>query len=130
LKTLVAMPFAPHRKTGATMIEAQGVRHAITFTVDQLRQEPAIEYKPMPFVPEKSGTRITLFWPHSASSARSILVDAESRFLQIADDFGWINPHLWSGSNGTASSRSIEHHLTPLGKSGERASQLPPIGTI
>src|SRR5215831_10285803 len=36
------------------------------------------------------------------SRCRSILDDAEERFLQIADDFAWINPHLqirveWDG---------------------------------
>jgi DNA topoisomerase VI subunit B len=91
LKTLVGMAFALHGKIGTTVIEAQGVRHTITFRVDQLRQEPAIEHSSIPLVPRKNGTRVTVHWPESASS---ILGAAEARFLQIADDFAWINPHL------------------------------------
>jgi DNA topoisomerase VI subunit B len=99
LKTLVAMPFALHGSIGTTVIEAQGVRHTITFRVDQLRQEPVIDHKPTPLAPPKKGTRVCITWPESA---RSILTDGERRFLQIADDFSWINPHLritvkWDG---------------------------------
>jgi hypothetical protein len=93
------MPFALHGSVGTTVIEAQGVRHTITFRVDQLRQEPAIDHHAMPLLSGKKGTRVCVGWPDSASS---ILADAEQRFLQIADDFGWLNPHLritarWNG---------------------------------
>jgi len=99
LKTLIPMPFVLNHKTGTTVIDAAAVRHTITFRVDQLRQEPVIDYEPLPLVPGENGTRLTVFWPDSASS---ILDDAEERFLQIADDFAWINPHLrirveWDG---------------------------------
>jgi hypothetical protein len=99
LKTLVAMPFALHGSVGTTVIEAQDLRHTITFRVDQLRQEPAIDHHATPLPSGKKGTRICVRWP---DSARSILADAEQRFLQIADDFGWLNPHLritvrWNG---------------------------------
>jgi hypothetical protein len=99
LKTLIAMPFALHGKTGTTVIEAKGIRHTITFKVDQLRQEPAIDLGSAPLPLRQKGTRVTIFWPESASS---ILAAAEQRFLQIADDFGWLNPHLrirvkWNG---------------------------------
>ena len=100
LKTLVAMAFVLHGKTGTTVIEALGTRHAITFKVDQLRQTPVIDHQSSALAPCKKGTRICIIWPHSASS---ILADAEARFLQIADDFSWINPHLririeWDGT--------------------------------
>ena len=39
----------------------------------------------------KTGTEIRVHWPDSACS---ILTDAEARFLQIADDYTWLNPHL------------------------------------
>jgi DNA topoisomerase VI subunit B len=90
LKTLVAMPFALDGKSGTTEIAAKDVVHAITFRVDQLRQEPVIDHK-MVRSPGIKGTMICIPLPDSASS---ILVDAKSRFLQIADDFGWLNPHL------------------------------------
>jgi hypothetical protein len=100
LKTLVAMPFARDGKTGTTVIEAKGIRHTITFRVDQLRQSPAIDHQSAPLVPREQGTRICITWPQSASL---MLAGAESRFLQIADDFGWLNPHLrvrveWNGA--------------------------------
>jgi hypothetical protein len=98
LKTLIAMPFAFHGEVGTVGVEAQGTRHTITFRVDQLRQEPAIKLDSAASAREE-GTRVTVFWPESACS---ILEAAEERFLQIADDFGWINPHLrirveWNG---------------------------------
>ena len=97
LKTLVAMPFALDGKQGITVIAAQGVAHIVTFRVDHLRQEPVLDHDCVPF--STKGTWISLKWPNSACS---ILADAESRFLQIADDFAWLNPHLrirvkWNG---------------------------------
>jgi hypothetical protein len=40
LKTLIAMPFALDGSIGITTIEARGIRHTITFSVDGLRQTP------------------------------------------------------------------------------------------
>jgi len=97
LKTLLAMPFALHGSSGTSVVEAKGERHLITFKVDQLRQEPVIDHQRIPLVPHKKGTSVSISWPESACS---ILADAKSRFLQIADDFGWLNPHLrveWDG---------------------------------
>jgi DNA topoisomerase VI subunit B len=98
LKTLLAMPFALDGERGETLIEAGGAMHRIAFAVDRIRQEPKIERANGPS-PVNIGTRITLAWPDSASS---ILVEAKPRFLQIADDFHWLNPHLrlvveWDG---------------------------------
>src|SRR5438874_13031639 len=42
LKTILAMGFALNRARGETIIETQGIRHRITFSVDQIRQEPVI----------------------------------------------------------------------------------------
>jgi DNA topoisomerase VI subunit B len=99
LKTLVAMPYALDGKEGVTVIAAQGITHIITFRVDHLRQEPVLDHDRVPS-PTTKGTRITIKWPNSACL---ILAGAESRFLQIADDFAWVNPHLrirveWNGS--------------------------------
>jgi DNA topoisomerase VI subunit B len=99
LKTLLAMPFALHGSSRTSLIEAQNERHIITFRVDQLRQEPVIDHQRLPLIPHKKGTSVCIRWPQSACS---ILSDSKSRFLQIADDFGWLNPHLrirveWDG---------------------------------
>jgi hypothetical protein len=74
------------------------VAHRIGFGVDQLRQEPRIDHEMQPSDLD-IGTRITVEWPDSACS---ILADAKARFLQIVDDFAWLNPHLricvtWDG---------------------------------
>jgi DNA topoisomerase VI subunit B len=98
LKTILAMAFALDGSRGETVIEARGHTHRISFGVDRLRQEPVVAHS----ASRSSitiGTRITIRWPDSASSE---LVDAKSRFLQIADDFSWLNPHTgirveWNG---------------------------------
>jgi DNA topoisomerase VI subunit B len=98
LKTIVAMPFALDGTKSEALIESQGVMHRIGFGVDPVRQEPKIDH-----IRERSsvrtGTRITVKWPVCASSK---LTDARPHFLQIAEDFGWLNPHLslsvtWNG---------------------------------
>jgi hypothetical protein len=90
------MPFVLHGKVGVTVIESQGVRNTLTFRVDQLRQEPTIDHRLEQLGSCKKGTRVVVRWC-------SVLADAETRFLQIAHDFGWINPHLrirveWNGT--------------------------------
>jgi DNA topoisomerase VI subunit B len=98
LKTIVAMAFALDGSKGETMVESQRVAHRITFKVDHVRQQPKIDH-----VRETSsvrnGTRITVRWPVCACSK---LRDAKAHFLQMAADYGWLNPHLalsvtWNG---------------------------------
>jgi DNA topoisomerase VI subunit B len=98
LKTLVAMPYALDGGQGKTIIEAVGVRHRITFRADAVRQTPTIERAEEPS-DVKNGTSVTLNWPDSACS---LLESAKPRFLQIAEDCAWLNPHLglevdWNG---------------------------------
>jgi DNA topoisomerase VI subunit B len=98
LKTIVAMPFALDGEIGRVTIEARKVAHRIEFRVDQIRQEPKISHvKDGSGV--KIGTRITVHWPDLACSN---LAAAECRFLQLAEDYAWLNPHLsltvdWNG---------------------------------
>ncbi len=111
LKTLVAMPFvlAGH---GTVVIESHGIRHEISITVDRIRQTPKVEH----LQSDSSivqGTKITVDWPDLArlngideksrilqngsksdDSASLILASAKDRFLQIAEDYTWLNPHL------------------------------------
>ncbi len=90
LKTLVAMPFVLDGKRGKIEVLARGVHHRIEFSVDAIRQEPVIAHDVQP-ADTKNGTEIRIRWPDSACS---ILADAKDRFLQIADDYAWLNPHL------------------------------------
>jgi DNA topoisomerase VI subunit B len=66
LKTLVAMPFALDGRAGRVEVDAQGVRHKITFAVDPIRQQPVIQHERRRGL-VKSGTRVTVRWPSSAS---------------------------------------------------------------
>jgi hypothetical protein len=89
------MPFAIDGTSGTSVIESRGKRHQITFRVDQLRQRPVIDHETTRSDLQK-GTRLRV------DLACSVLVDAEARFLQMADDLGWLNPHLrlvvtWDG---------------------------------
>jgi hypothetical protein len=94
------MGFALDGAKGETLIESQAVAHRITFKVDHIRHEPKVDH-----IREtsnvKTGTRITVWWPVCACSK---LRDAKSHFLQMAEDFGWFNPHLalsvtWNGEH-------------------------------
>ncbi len=97
-KTIVAMGFAIDGASGQTIIESRGIAHHINFRVDQVRQEPKIDH-----VREgsdvKNGTRVSVRWPVCACSK---LDQAKPQFLQMAADYGWLNPHLslaldWDG---------------------------------
>jgi DNA topoisomerase VI subunit B len=90
LKTIVAMAFALDGMQGETVIESRGVAHRIAFRVDQVRQEPKVDHV-QGQSSVTSGTKITVRWPVCASSK---LEQAKSRFLQMASDYGWLNPHL------------------------------------
>jgi hypothetical protein len=92
------MPYALDGTRGQISIEACGIAHRITFRVDQVRQEPRIDHETSGSL-VRTGTRITVNWPISASS---ILEDAKVQFLQIVSGFAWLNPHLtitvdWDG---------------------------------
>jgi DNA topoisomerase VI subunit B len=89
LKTIVAMPFVLDGQHGRVEIEARGTRHTIDFAVDRIRQAPVIKHDAA--AAEKNGTTVRVCWP---DSPWSILTDAKQRFLQIALNYGWINPHL------------------------------------
>jgi DNA topoisomerase VI subunit B len=119
LKTLLAMGFALDSEEPAeTIIEAGGTAHRIVFRVDQVRQEPRIDHQTAPSN-VKTGTSVRLRWPQSASS---YIHYARSRFLQIADDFAWLNPHLtmtveWNGE------RCVERRATKPDWKKWRASE-------
>ena len=89
-KCLVAMPFVLHGEEGQVEVEAHGTLHKITMRVDRIRQQPAIEHV-QDLVQPTPGTKSRIHWPDSACS---ILASSEARFLQIADDYTFLNPHL------------------------------------
>jgi DNA topoisomerase VI subunit B len=91
LKTNIAMPFVLDGKVGRVSIASRGVRHEIAVRVDAIRQVPVIDHHPVNDRRAKAGTSFTVHWPDSACS---ILTGAKWRFLQIAQDFTFLNPHL------------------------------------
>jgi hypothetical protein len=129
LKTILAMPFVLDGNKGRVDIAANGERHEITFAVDRVRQEPAIGREIHKEGNVKSGTTIKVHWPDLACSRKNTaggrdlqdledsgdgdpdylacsLAGAEGRFLQLADDYAFLNPHLtldveWFGKRTT-----------------------------
>jgi DNA topoisomerase VI subunit B len=89
LKTLVAMPYVMDGSQGYITITACGICHDITVELDRIRQEPRIEHETAD--DGRNGTSITLHWPNLACS---ISGETKSRFLQVARDFAFLNPHL------------------------------------
>ena len=97
------MPFVLDGDRGRVDISTQGQRHEIIFGVDQIRQEPAISHTTHTDQDVKIGTTVKVHWPVSACSK---LTEAKGRFLQLADDYTFLNPHLtltleWYGSRTT-----------------------------
>jgi hypothetical protein len=95
LKTILAMGYSLDGERGERVIESRGIAHKITFTTDPIRQVPRVTRVCEDSL-VKNGTRITVAWPDSACSK---LDDAKWRFLQIAKDFTWVNPHLTLSMN-------------------------------
>ena len=85
------MPFALDGHRGETIIESRGIAHRIVFAADQIRQEPKIEHCTIPNQIVKNGTCVTVRWPDAASV---YLGASRSRFLQMAAEYVFLNPHL------------------------------------
>jgi DNA topoisomerase VI subunit B len=91
LKTILAMPFVLDGACGRVEIAALGTRHEIVLELDRIRQEPVIHHDKHPAPAGETGTAVTVAWPDSASSQ---LTEAKARFLQIAQSYTVLNPHL------------------------------------
>ncbi len=90
LKTLVMMPFVlSGNKNSKVEITSKGVKHIINVKVDAIRQKPVIDHKKAKsteFVKNGSSVRLYIPW--------YVVKDTKERFLQIADDYTFLNPHL------------------------------------
>jgi DNA topoisomerase VI subunit B len=109
LKTVLPMAYVLNEHqgesaSGTTAIEAHGVAHHIAFTVDHIKQEPKIAHatKRSSVV---QGTRITVELPalqHEGGYKTDIIEQCKVKFLQLAESYVWLNPHLtlrvsWNG---------------------------------
>ena len=126
MQTIIAMPFALTGEACDTVvIESQGVEHRIAFAIDPIRQTPSpvIERRASLV---RNGTRLTVLWPDLASS----YLDASKRdFLQLAETFTWLNPHLslslkWHGDIVFEIDATL-----PTGRAGGQARRPPRTGT-
>ena len=84
------------------IIEARGIRHSISISVDAVRQQPVAVHE-QERSKKKNGTAITVPWPNvSLLTLRA----QKSQFLQIARTFALLNPHAtirvdWDGERVT-----------------------------
>lgn len=90
LKTLIAMPFVLDGQQGKVDIVAHGILHEITVEVDRIRQEPVLEHEKTE-ANVKTGNTVRIYWPNLGTS---ILDDAKDQFLQMAQSFAFLNPHM------------------------------------
>ena len=108
LKTLVAMPFVLDGKEGRVDVTSHGSIHHIGLRFDQIRQVPVITHG-TESANSKEGTIVKVHWPEQACK----LVDAKDRFLQLAEDFTFLNPHLtlsvdWFGDKARTDATDAE----------------------
>ena len=109
LKTVLPMGYVINERhgeaaTGKTIIEANGVAHHIAFAVDHIKQEPKIERTTKPSRLTR-GTRITIQLPGLQEGEHEyddLVEGCKTRFLQLAESYAWLNPHLslrvsWNG---------------------------------
>jgi DNA topoisomerase VI subunit B len=87
LKTLVAMPYVLDGSSGVVEVEALGIKHTITFSADPIRQVPVVALERTEALVH-SGTRVSVRIPRSA------IEPTVGRFVHLANDFAWLNPHL------------------------------------
>lgn len=88
LSTIMVMPYAlaPEGRAGVT-IEAHGLRHRVAIHVHPLTEEPRLAHE-VTAGSVKIGTRI------SVDCAGTILTEATSHFLPLAQAYVLANPHL------------------------------------
>jgi hypothetical protein len=96
LKTILAMGYVLDEPRGEdaigkTVVEAHGVAHHIAFTVDHIRQEPKVAHTTGPSSVVQ-GTRINVELP--IYEGQDIVKCSEYSFLQLAENYVWLNPHL------------------------------------
>jgi hypothetical protein len=87
---------------GETWIEAQGVKHRIQFSVNQIKQEPIIGHTTTSSK-ITTGTRVTVLWPAKATveyqneygNTRETEATFQTDVIKdLLSEFIWVNPHL------------------------------------
>jgi DNA topoisomerase VI subunit B len=103
LKTILMMPFVLGGDTAKpVIIEACGIQHSISISVDAVQQKPMVDHE-QERSKKKNGTAITVPWPNvSLLTLRA----QKQQFLQIVRTFALLNPHAtiridWDGERTT-----------------------------
>jgi DNA topoisomerase VI subunit B len=109
LKSILPMAYVLNERggkeaSGKTIIEANGVAHHITFSVEHIKQEPKIAHTTKRSSVVR-GTRITVALPmfqYCEGYEVDIIEYREENFLRLAESYAWLNPHLglrvtWNG---------------------------------
>jgi DNA topoisomerase VI subunit B len=123
LSTLFVMPHALEPGCRCVVvIEAQDWRHHIVLHVDDLSGEPQLVHH-LAAGAVKSGTKITIEWPQSAST---ILEDATDDFLPLAQAYLLTNPHL-SLSLRTPAARFAAAALDPAWQKWRASAGSSPL---
>ena len=90
LMTIIAMPYVLDGEIGSVEVATGGTAYTIEMRLDRMRQQPLIQIDTK-LSDVRNGTSIMVEWPDSASQ---LLDEDKSRFLQIVEDYAWLNPHL------------------------------------
>jgi len=114
LKTVLAMPYDPDGNSGTSVIESRGVRHEITFCVDQLRQRPVIDHQQTHGLLQK-GTRLRVDLAYAQACSTRNRVFYKSRTTSPGSTRIWASRSSGTGSRGSVVSHRIRH-----GRSGGR----------
>jgi Histidine kinase-, DNA gyrase B-, and HSP90-like ATPase len=129
LKTIVAMPFVLDGERGRVDICGGGVLNEIEIAVDRLRQRPKAEV----VCTDLRGSFVRVHWPVKTVLdpeqpwyfETGLLDRDDRRFLQVASDFTFLNPHLtlrldWFGE------RSVVEATNPTWSKWTPASPTSP----
>ena len=126
------MPFVLDGEHGRVDICGGGVLNEIEFSVDRLRQRPKADVARS----RQAGSFVRVHWPvkpadcyAGAGFGTSSLDRDDRRFLQVASDFTFLNPHLtltvdWFGDGDDGRRRP-----TRRGRSGRRRARPRRTGT-
>lgn len=82
LKCVYAAPFVVSGESGRVEIETGGSLYSIDVSLDRIAQAPSLDLTTQHGRPERDGTKVTIFWPESAS-----LLDASNSGVFYNDKF-------------------------------------------
>ena len=89
-KCLVAIPYVLNGPGSKTVIEAQGIRHSISVSLNSLTQEPVIDYA----AEEQKVKKGTFVEVELDKLPSTLAAEETARILLFCQNFAALNPHL------------------------------------